>query len=111
MWVLNGQGINTEVIETSSLAEEELAEAYLEVVRLAVSKKYRIRRVFGTKHTSMSRFGKEVPALLVYEDTIKELSDVYPRIERKEKVKTIMYFIQDLAAYIRYFGLNRPIYE
>ena len=89
LWLLDRKGIPTEIVDVNNIPEEERGRAYSEIIPLAVSKKFRIRRVFGTKHESGSRFGKEVPALLIYDGEPKYLVDVYPRIEEQDRVVTI----------------------
>lgn len=63
---LEAKGICT-VVDTSEMSPEELLEGYSQAVAASVLKKYRIRQVFGSKRHSGAFFGKQVPALLVYE--------------------------------------------
>ena len=100
LWLLEERGINTEIIDTYKLSEEELKEVYNSIFPLSIKKKYGIRRVFGTKHESGKRFGVEVPALLVYDGGMS-LTDVYPRkpYELRPHLsypKTIVHFLFDL---------------
>ena len=71
-------GVSAETIEISTMAEEKLSNLYSEATLPAVFKKYHVRQVFGSKRNSGFRFGKQVPALLVYEPGNKYPSDVYP---------------------------------
>lgn len=72
--------IECKKVDTSKLAIEELSQAYFKAVVPSVHKKFRIRKVFGTRKNSGCFFGKQVPALLVFEDkTYPE--DVYPHEE------------------------------
>ncbi len=86
------KGIPTEIVDVSCMSEEQIQNAYTEAIPLAISKKFRMRRVFGTKHQSVSRFGKEVPALFVYGDEQGKLIDFYPRIEEQDHIVTILNF-------------------
>jgi hypothetical protein len=47
----------------------------------SVIKKFGIRRVFGSRRRSGWLFGREVPALLVYEEEGEDPVDVYPHDE------------------------------
>ena len=97
LWMLNQRGIHTEIVDASCMPEEQIQSAYAEAIPLAVSRKFRIRRVFGTKHQSGSRFGKEVPALLVYKGEQEKLIDIYPRIEEQCCTVTICDFLMSSA--------------
>ncbi len=105
LWVLNKRGIPTEIVDVSRMPKEQIQNAYAEAIPLAVSRKFRIRRVFGTKHQSGSRFGKEVPALLVYNGEQEELIDIYPRIEEQYRIVTICdFFISPLYRALSQLG-------
>ncbi|MFC1902845.1 hypothetical protein ACFLX4_02095 [Chloroflexota bacterium] len=97
LWVLNKKDIPTEIVDVNCMPEEQIQNAYAEAIQLAVSRKFMIRRVFGTKHRSGFRFGKEVPALLVYEGEQEKLIDVYPRIEEQYRTVTIHNFLMSQA--------------
>ena len=83
LWLLNKRGISTEIIDTTSLPQCELKRAYEEAIFPAIARKYQIRKIFGTKHISGFRFGKEVPALLVYDKLQQHPTDVYPHAEKQ----------------------------
>lgn len=81
LWFLQKRGVDYEIVDTSTLTDHELEQMYAEVISLSVSKKFSIRRAFGTKRRSGFKFGREVPALFVYQDINQPPIDVYPRIE------------------------------
>lgn len=78
---LQSQGIHCEQIDTAELPNEKLYEAYADAWIPSVYRKFGIRRVFGTRRRSGCFFGREVPALLVYEDGGRAPIDVYPHEE------------------------------
>ena len=55
------------VVDVSEYSPNELQEAFMEAVAVSVLKKYRIRQVVGSRRHSGWLFGKQVPALFVYE--------------------------------------------
>jgi hypothetical protein len=77
---LQERGLDVELTDTSEWTGSMLYEVYSEVARLAAVKRIRVRKVFGTARDSGKYFGREVPALLVYEED--NLVDVYPKIDR-----------------------------
>ena len=91
------QGIRCEKIDTAELPHEKVYEAYADAWAPAVSKKFAIRRVFGTRRRSGCFFGREVPALLVYEDGSRHPVDVYPQ-EKLGRTITIRDYLTDLLA-------------
>jgi hypothetical protein len=82
------EGFPCKVVATSRLSDEEVYQAYAEAWSPSVSKKFAIRRVFGTRRRSGCFFGKEVPALLVFEDDSEQPVDIYPREELGRTVTT-----------------------
>ena len=87
------KGIIVEWINVDELSEDEVEKYYLDAIKAAVYRKYRIRRIFGTKRHSGVFFGRGVPALLVYEGD--EVVDVYPH-ENIFRIKTIFNFLNDI---------------
>ncbi|MCM8803571.1 MAG: hypothetical protein NC827_09775 [Candidatus Omnitrophica bacterium] len=92
---LKRNGIKLELIDLSKLPEEERLQAYFKAVTPSVWKKYRIRRVFGSRNYPATFFGREVPALLVFENNKSIASDVYPH-EEFGKVISIEEFLNQL---------------
>ncbi|MFQ5855749.1 MAG: hypothetical protein ACE5LU_08930 [Anaerolineae bacterium] len=94
---LQNRGITCEKIDTAALPDETIYRAYADAWIPSVSKKFAIRRVFGTRRRSGCYFGREVPALLVYENDGEHPVDVYPR---EEFGRTVMLreFLEDLLA-------------
>jgi len=94
---LEEHGILCEFKDISSKPQNEVYDIYSDAIVPSVMKKVGIRRVFGSKRQSAFLFGKQVPALLVYQDAT--VDDVYPQIrnwaERQELV-TIERHLEDL---------------
>ncbi len=79
---LEGSGVSSEVVDVMTKSDEERADLYLEATLPTARKKYRVRQVFGSKRHAGHLFGKEVPALLVYEPGTPYPVDVYPHRSR-----------------------------
>jgi len=94
--LLEKQGIGCERIDTSKLSDEEIYEAYAKAWIPSVFKKLGIRRIFGTRRRSGCFFGREVPALLVYDEDEDHPVDIYPHEERG-RIMTIKEFLERLA--------------
>ena len=79
------------------LTQQEREEAYVSrAVRPSVSKRYRVRRVFGTNKYSGQHFGGAVPALVVLEDG--RPVDVYPHEEQDGTIVTIRDYLDRFGA-------------
>jgi hypothetical protein len=94
---IRDSGVQCDVIDTTAMSDENKYRAYATAWPLSVSKKLGIRRVFGTRRRSGCFFGKEVPALLVYEEGSENPVDVYPRDELGRTV-TIREFLEQLTS-------------
>ena len=92
---LQDEGVPCKLADTSRASKEEVHKAYAKAWPDSVSKKYGIRRVFGTRRRSGCFFGREVPALLVFENNRERPVDVYPHEELGRTV-TIRDYLQDL---------------
>ena len=77
---LSNKGYKIKIIDTAGWTNDMLFEIYMSVVQLAIRRKFRLRKVFGTAREGGKYFGKEVASLLVYEND--QLVDVYPKIEK-----------------------------
>ena len=93
---LKERGIDYEVIHTATITEDELDnwrdKAYLPSVRW----KLRIRQVFGSRSRGgLPYFGKQVPALLVYEEDNERPNAVYPHQKTYEH-KRVDVSIEDI---------------
>lgn len=95
---LQDKDISVEIVDTNNLSREELQELYSKACMPAVWKHIGMRRVFGTKRRGGGPFfGKEVPALLVYEGGGGYPSDVYPHQKPGNgPVVTIRDFLESL---------------
>jgi hypothetical protein len=88
--------IASEIIDVDLLPDEEVQRAYARAVVPSVSRRFGIRRVFGSRRKSGQFFGRQVPALLVYEDDADNPSDVYPRDDWQSKMTTIEEYLYDM---------------
>ncbi|MYE46988.1 MAG: hypothetical protein F4X25_09675 [Chloroflexi bacterium] len=87
-------GVAYRVVE--GLTEQEREEAYVSrAVRPSVSKRYRVRRIFGTNKYSGQYFGGAVPALVVLENG--RPVDVYPHEEQDGTIVTIRDYLDRLG--------------
>lgn len=93
---LRSKGIEYETVESSALPEVELSEAYVNAAVPSVYKKYRIRKIFGSRRRSGWLFGKGVPGLLVYEEGDKYPSDVFPHEELNGNIVTVKDYLENL---------------
>ena len=77
---VEADGISVEIVDAKKISREELREAYFKACQPAVFKHFGIRLVFGSRRRGGGPFfGKEVPALLVYEEEESGYpSEVYP---------------------------------
>lgn len=89
------RGVEVAVIDTASWDSSMLYDIYLKACIPSIRSGYGIRTVFGTARESGRYFGRQVPALLVYEDD--GVTDVYPHDEKRRTV-TIIEFLGELLA-------------
>jgi len=79
-------GISCERLNTKDMDEAELQEWRDKAFGVAVRFKQGIRQPFGSRREGMlPYFGKEVPALFVYEEGEAEPVAVYPHRKAKER--------------------------
>ncbi|MFC2036110.1 hypothetical protein ACFLUJ_08355 [Chloroflexota bacterium] len=93
---LNRKSIIVEHINMDSLSETDILKAYSEAVIPSVFKKFGIRRIFGSRRRSGCLFGREVPALLVYQEGRDHPIDVYPHDEGQGRILTVREFLFEL---------------
>lgn len=93
---LRTKGIEYETINSVGLSEEELSEAYLNAIVPSVHKKYRIRRVFGSRRRSGWFFGRRVPGLLVYEGEDRYPTEVLPHEDQNGRIVTVRDYLESL---------------
>ena len=87
-------GVEYRVVD--GLTQQEREEAYVtRAVRPSVSKRYRVRRVFGTNKYSGQYFGGAVPALVVLENG--RPVDVYPHEEQDGTIVTIRDYLDRIG--------------
>ena len=88
--------VGAEYRVVGGLTQQEREEAYVSrAVRPSVSKRYRVRRVFGTNKYSGQDFGGAVPALVVLEDG--RPVDVYPHEEQDGTIVTIRDYLERIG--------------
>ncbi len=84
------------VVDTGELTPQDREEAYRSrAVRPSVSRRYRVRRLFGTNKYPGQDFGGAVPALVVLEDG--RPVDVYPHEEQDGTIVTIRDYLDTLG--------------
>ena len=84
------------VVDTGELTPQDREEAYRSrAVRPSVSRRYRVRRLFGTNKYPGQDFGGAVPALVVLEDG--RPVDVYPHEEQDGTIVTIRDYLDSLG--------------
>ena len=93
---LKETGVKVKVINTQKLTKEELQDAYIKAIVPSVVEKYKVRRIFRAKKQSGCCFGKEVPALVVYDEKGKP-QDVCPH-KKEGKIVTIKAFLEGILA-------------
>lgn len=87
-------GVEYRAVDVSEFGREELEEAYARLaVTPSVRKGYRIKHIFGTNKYPGSKFGKDVPALVILENGRPQ--DVYPH-EEGGRLVTIKDFVDGL---------------
>ncbi len=92
---LESLGVSWEIVDTMTMSDEQLENLYIEATLPTARTKYRVRQVFGSKRHAGFLFGREVPALLVYEDGKPYPADVYPH-RRGTRTVTIRAFLEGL---------------
>jgi len=75
---LEESGIPVTIIDTASMEEKQIFEHYMEATYPSVRKQYRISQIFGSQSKSGQFFGRQQPALLVYQEEDRHPVDVYP---------------------------------
>jgi hypothetical protein len=109
LWLLRQNGVNSTIIDTFKMDDAERKAIYESLIPLAISKKYKIRTVFGTKHETGIRFGIQVPALLVFKQRIRAPVNVYPHRENGGNTVTINHYLLSLLLEGRYTNVQDRI--
>lgn len=91
------QGIDFQVVDTTTMPEHERQTEYIRAVLPSVLKKYRIRQVFGSRRNAGFMFGRGVPALVVYGPSSTVPEDVFPH-EESGRMVTINESLSRLSA-------------
>lgn len=93
---LQRKGMDCQLVVVDYLSDGEREIVYGKAIGSSVSRKYAIRRVFGSRKHSGWLFGKGVPALFVYEDEVSMFpTDVYPH-EEGNRTMTVRDYLEDL---------------
>jgi len=86
---LQAKGVKSELLDTKDMPEEALERWREEATAAAVWRHQRIRQVFGSRQQGgLPYFGKQVPALLVYEEGESVPVAVYPHSEKRGQKHT-----------------------
>ena len=92
---LGKKGLTCESIDTKDMSEEELKRWREKAQSVAMRYKQQMSQHFGSRRRGgFPYFGKQVPALLVYEEGKKVATAVYPHSEKRGQ-KRIDYSIED----------------
>ena len=84
---LKETGASVELIDTARMEEKEVHEFYISEATLpSVRKQYRIGHIFGTQKKAGRFFGREQPALLVYQNGEEEPVDIFPHVTKGRRV-------------------------
>jgi len=82
---LSDMGVRCELIDTKDMPEEEM-KRWREEARIAARWRHQqVRRPFGR---GLLDFGKQVPALLVYEEGERVAIAAYPHSEKRDEKRT-----------------------
>lgn len=92
---LEESGVSSKIVDVMTWSDGERTDLYLEATVPTALKKYQVRQVFGSKRHAGFLFGREVPALLVYEPGKEHPVDVYPHRAGSRTV-TIRAFLENL---------------
>ena len=94
---LREAGVEYRAIDVSERSREELQEQYLRLaMRPSVSKRYRVKRIFGTNKYSGGFFGRGVPALVVLDN--ERPVDVFPHEEQGGRIVTIADYVARVSS-------------
>jgi hypothetical protein len=93
-WVLDRlaraerKGLTVELRDTKDMQEEELQHWREIAQRVAMRDKLGMRQAFGSKQAGgFPYLGKQVPALIVYEEGSSELTAIYPHTKKRRRKK------------------------
>lgn len=91
------RGVGADVVDTAAVPEAQREAAYFEAATVAVRRHVPLRRVFGSNRAGGTAFfGREVPALVVYDDHGGSPIDVLPR-EKDGVLVTIRDYLTGLS--------------
>ena len=92
---LKEAGVCVELVDTAKMNDRELHEFYTtEAVYPTHGRHYRIGQIFGTRRKTGVFFGKEQPALLVYEKGAERPTDIFPHTIKGQRI-TIEEFLRE----------------
>ena len=91
---VEAHGDSYEIVDSDRLSEEDRERRYFEAGVRAAALRIRLTRHFGSRSESgASGFGREVPALLVYDERGGTVVDVYPHSRAGGPLETIADFL------------------
>src|SRR5271167_791514 len=91
------RGISVRRIDPSAMTEQERFAEYSRACWPAVTKRYEVKKMFGTNRQSAVFFGLQVPALIVKQSG-DSVTDTYPHRERPNTIVTIHDFLVNALA-------------
>ncbi len=90
----DANGHSHEIVDSDGLSEDERESQYFEVGVRAAALRLRVSSHFGSRRSSgASGFGREVPALVVYDRIGGTVIDVYPHSRKGGPLETIADFL------------------
>lgn len=102
---LAAKGVRCELLNTYNMPEQELIRWRDKALVAAIWRHQKVRQVFGSqKRGGLPYLGKQVPALLAYEDDEKVPMGVYPHSEKIGQTRTdltIEAYLEELSNSIR----------
>ena len=84
---LDEAGVSVTLIDTASMDDLQISSHYMEATYPSVRKQYGIRQIFGSQRKSGQFFGRQQPALLVYQGNGRQPEDTYPHDENGERMR------------------------
>ena len=105
---LAARGVDCDLIDTNDISDQDLDHWRNQATTAAVWRHQRIRQVFGSRKAGrLPYLGKQVPALLLYEEGETIPVGVYPHSEKRRETLTdftIQGFLQEFIDSLRSDG-------
>jgi hypothetical protein len=91
---ISGQGVGVVIHDTAGWAFEMISETYHRVCPPHLRRKYALADIFGTETAPGLFFGRQVPALVIFDGEI--VVDVYPHREG-HRVRSVQGFLEEFS--------------